>query len=406
MAETQIKLRRGSSLEPIWFQAINSLPTSTSPDIALHSISHFTWNNYTTLLADAQPWFRTFRGGGQLFVDGICINPVLINGEGIRFQTILNPTEYVIQTRCNVAYDPQTLLINSDNQLAVNVNAIALQQTPLFTASVQGSVQPWLSAVTGLDHNDFHWLGESNVWHTFGVLEIDGSMTVNNYNSIKYQPTGNWHLTFNKSFYLDNYGDDMYWTKVQLNAASTTLLAGIKLSCPHTLNASIPTIFGNQFYPIGKNNNDQIFTVIPRATSLSSGVVTVFGNNSGIAIGESTILTDDVNFEDDNLHTILDETHAYRAFIFNSKVSKYHSLSITITPETIATEYHIVLDNRNNNNLCQIDDIVFNGTDLQNLEIFLPKTTSMTIPANEWRLISIKVVKHATQDATYVFITN
>lgn len=402
MAETEIRFKRNtdsnSPLQPWWGELLSIQ--------SVHNSAVFTPTgeplSLTRILRYCIPWVNVKTG--QFFIDGLCVNPFIRPRGGLLLKNTLEADR--IYHDITINYDPNTLMLDSFDRLTVNTRAIAQNSTPLFTASEQGSVQPWLSAVTGTDHNDFHWLGESNVWHTFGVLEIDGLTTIDNYNSIKYRPTGNWRLTFNNSFYLYNDDDDIYWTKIQLNAASTTLLAGIKLSCPHTLNASIPTIFGNQFYPIGKNNNDQIFTVIPRATSLSSGVVTIFGNNSGIAIGESTILTDDVNFEDDNLHTILDETHAYRAFIFNPKVSKYHSLSITITPETIATEYHIVLDNRNNNNLCQIDDMVFNGTDLQNLEIFLPKTTSMTIPANEWRLISIKVVKHATQDATYVFITN
>lgn len=405
MAETEIRFKRnkitGLMLDP-WGSRLTTIANNNNG--AVFDNIFGLPIGLSNLLKYCNPWMNMKTG--QLYVDGVCINPFIKTSGCLKLENSFN-SEYIIHN-LSLNYD-NTLLINNNNQLSVNTNVIALSQVPLFTNSDNGSVRA--SSINNIvdDHTDTYWLGESNYWHPLKMLRIIGR-GANQLHSITayYSPNMRQSINFSPAFSL-NPCIDMYneeGIKIDLEPSRLNMIGGIKLSCGNILNATIPSSFGSRYYPIGLNSQKQAFTIMGMATNVVPGVVNLFGSSrSGIAIGENSILTDDISIDEQTLIVDLTEFSNYRVFEIPSGTKTFDKLVIYISKETVATEYIIVLDNRNNTEECIINSYEIATRDLELKDTFLPKDEVLSLEPQGWMFLKCNVVHQSTRDEHYAFLT-
>lgn len=410
MAETEIRFKRNGTtlnMAPHWGVILNNIARDHNNSVFDNSTGapELLTSTQEPIFGFCEPWVN--MKNGQFFIDALCVNPFIEATDGIQLQNRQDDNGSIIH-KLTINYDSNTLLINNNNQLSVNTNAIVSSQVPLFTYSDKGSVRASNNIIT--QHNDSHWLGESNYWHRFSPLHIQSVTTAGTSLRMTYAPCQIRGLYFNQdSFFASpSYTTNEVVSSLQLSLKTSTLntLGGIKLSCGNILNATIPTTFGSIYYPIGVNNQNQAFAIFGHATNLVPGVVNLFGSSrSGIAIGENSILTDDISIDEQTLIVDLTEFSNYRVFEIPSGTKTFDKLVIYISKETVATEYIIVLDNRNNTEECIINSYEIATRDLELKDTFLPKDEVLSLEPQGWMFLKCNVVHQSTRDEHYAFLT-
>lgn len=170
MANTIINFKRGAGL--------NTVNTTTNPTgLPLTTLSPTDYSLATMPIRNASPWFNTTYN--QFWVDGVCINPALVPGDGIRLGAL--------EWEEDVNHNPTSKLINTiEVKLSDDpTNSLSMKNGGLYLAAAEAGatlIYRFNSLVTHdwENYNDSFTQADAGVLGdiTVGVVLQGGTQTI------------------------------------------------------------------------------------------------------------------------------------------------------------------------------------------------------------------------------------
>ncbi len=401
MATTTINLRRGVTTNSEYQSDITSYINPITNEYAIS----------TVLFHNCEPWVN--KKNRQMWIDGLCVNPYLPGSTN----TIRN--EYVNDERSSQGNErillKSEVILKPNGGILADVNGQGLyidgsyltHLTDYFTTSVDGIVHCYDDNHSDLQNlsKDRFWLSHKNTWHQFNALQI----TDNYFHNIMFYPyirdNNDTVITVSSSFNITPVSSNVLGGTINLKQATTTLLGGVKLSCPNNLTVTQPDFFGNTYYPIGMNNTtEQIFAIASKATPVNFGVVTRSGTNKRNDVVGDTIISKATIGDSDILVAELDACKNCITYSVDGK-NVFKFLQIVCGLKTPYTEHYIILDNTESGKDLVFDNIEIIDRDGREFDCHFPYNSSITIPPLTWMKITILLATNPTETQFKAYVT-